>query len=234
MSLDLSLLDNPIWNALNTIHQEYSAGTAEIRRYQRDIIPFMGMKGADISLLSHIEPYFKLNEEIFIKGDFQSVPSNWTIINTLTCVQMVYLKTVSQTPGTEGVIKLTVNDAEELSQLVNLVQPGFFKPGTSLLGDYYGIRSAGKLVAVTGERFRLKGFTELSAVCTHPDHTGKGYAQTLLHTVCTKNTDQGNIPFLHVVDSNTRAIKIYEHLQFEKRMDFPLLKLRYTGNNAGI
>lgn len=142
---------------------------------------------------------------------------------------MVYVPTRSTEVNMDAIIKLSVSDAGELSQLVNLVQPGFFKEKTSSLGDYYGIKKDGKLVAAAGERFNLKGFKELSAVCTHPDHTGNGYAQHLLNVLCNKNLAQKNTPFLHVVDTNIRAIQIYEHLDFETRVDFPLIKLKYVG-----
>ena len=35
-----------------------------------------------------------------------------------------------------------------------------------------GIRWQGKLVAMAGERLKVPGYTELSAVCTHPEHAG--------------------------------------------------------------
>ena len=57
--------------------------------------------------------------------------------------------------------------------LINLVQPGYFLPGTKMMGDYYGIWQNGELVAVTGERMRMHGLTEISAVVTHPDFTGR-------------------------------------------------------------
>lgn len=224
-----SLLDNPIWNALETVHRDFSAGTPAVKRYSEGTIPFMGMVSPDGELLTQMEPYFNANEEIFLKGDVKFIPQGWKILNRLNCLQMVYVPKVSKEVNMEGIIRLSVHDDQELLQLVNLVQPGFFKEKTSLLGDYYGIKKDGKLVAAAGERFNLTGFTELSAVCTHPDHTGNGYAQRLLNVLCNKNLEQGNIPFLHVVDTNTRAIKIYEHLDFETRMNFPLIKLRYLG-----
>ncbi|MGY0034862.1 GNAT family N-acetyltransferase [Pedobacter sp. NJ-S-72] len=231
MKTHLSLLDNPIMNALVTVHENFSSGTSEIKRYNEDTIPFMGMTGTNGELLTQIEPYFKAGEEVFLKDAAgQRIPDRWEILNRLNCLQMVYTPDAIKTVSMEGVIKLSVHDADELFQLINLVQPGFFKKRTSSLGNYYGIKKDGHLIAAAGERFKLKGFTELSAVCTHPEHTGNGYAQRLLNVLCSKNLAEGNTPFLHVVDSNIRAIKIYEHLDFEIRINLPLVKLKYLGD----
>lgn len=230
MKKDLTLLDNPIWTALDTVHQGFSTGNRVIKRYSAGTIPFMGMASPDGELLRQIAPYFTANEEVFLKDELDFIPEEWEVLNKLNCLQMVYVPTLSTEVNMDAIIKLSANDAGELSRLVNLVQPGFFKERTSSLGDYYGIKKDGKLVAAAGERFNLNGFTELSAVCTHPDHTGNGYAQRLLNVLCNKNLEQGNTPFLHVVDTNTRAIQIYEHLHFETRINFPLLKLKYMGS----
>jgi ribosomal protein S18 acetylase RimI-like enzyme len=227
-----SLLDNPIWNALQTVHENFSTGTSEIKKYNEDTIPFMGMTGTNGELLTQIEPYFKAGEEVFLKDDVQGIPARWEILNRLNCLQMIYVPNECKTVSMDGVTKLSVDDADELFQLINLVQPGFFKKRTSSLGNYYGIKKDGQLVAAAGERFKLKGYTELSAVCTHPEHTGNGYAQQLLNVLCSKNLAEGNTPFLHVVDSNTRAIKIYEHLDFKTRINLPLVKLKYLGKDA--
>ena len=228
-----SLLDNPIWNALETIHKDFSTGTSAIKKYTEDTIPFMGMTGTNGELLRQIEPYFKTNEEVFLKDDIQDIPAHWEVLNRLNCLQMIYVPDTIKTVNMEGITKLSVHDADELFQLINLVQPGFFKKRTASLGNYYGIKKNGHLVAAAGERFKLKGFTELSAVCTHPEHTGNGYAQQLLNVLCSKNLTAGNTPFLHVVDSNTRAIKIYEHLGFKTRINLPLIKLKYEQSQEG-
>ncbi|HVG42779.1 MAG TPA: GNAT family N-acetyltransferase, partial [Chitinophagaceae bacterium] len=65
---------------------------------------------------------------------------------------------------------------EQMMQLATLTKPGPFGPHTIDFGYYYGIFEEGKLVAMTGQRLHVAHFTEISAVCTHPDHLGKGYA----------------------------------------------------------
>ena len=85
------------------------------------------------------------------------------------------------------------------------------------MGDYYGIYKNSQLVAVTGERMRMDGFIEVSAVITHPDHTGKGYAKQLVTHVVNAIFDKNNTPFLHVSEANFGAVKLYEKLGFRTR-----------------
>ena len=115
------------------------------------------------------------------------------------------------------IIKLTEEHKKELFDLVYLVQPGYFKTKTFLLGSYYGIFNDGKLAAIAGERMKMNNFTEVSAIITHPDHTGKGYAKQLTSHVVNNIFDEGKIPFLHVLESNIGAVKLYEKLGFVTR-----------------
>ena len=61
-----------------------------------------------------------------------------------------------------------------------------------------GIRWQGKLVAMAGGRLKVPGYTELSAVCTHPENTGKGYGGMLTRKITEGIPDRGEIPLLHV------------------------------------
>ncbi len=88
---------------------------------------------------------------------------------------------------------------------------------TALLGNYYGIFKDQQLIAVTGERMQMDDMIEVSAVVTHPDHTGKGYASQLIAHAVNQIFDRGKLPFLHVASTNTGAIKLYEKLGFNTR-----------------
>ncbi|MFI5153613.1 MAG: GNAT family N-acetyltransferase [Chitinophagales bacterium] len=222
-----SLPDNPFWNSLCTTHQSFAIGTELIKKFPEDILPFMGLESNNGELLEEIRPFFNPNEEAFIKADVKSIPGNWSVVNRISCIQMICDRLPSGlTECSENIEMLGPADLDELYRLVNLVQPGFLREKTHLLGDYYGIRKNGKLLATAGERLKMDGFIELSAVCTLPEHTGKGYAQQLMRKVCKGIFEKGQLPILHVLDSNVRAIKLYEMFNFRKRMDFPLVKLR--------
>lgn len=102
-------------------------------------------------------------------------------------------------------------------ELTALTKPGPFGSRTHELGTYLGIRPQGKLVAMAGERLKVPGHTEVSAVCTHPEHTGKGYAAILMAEVMRRIRERGETPFLHVRADNGRAIEIYKRLGFRER-----------------
>ena len=112
------------------------------------------------------------------------------------------------------IVELGDNDSPEMLELTALTKPGPFGPRTHELGYYVGIRDNGKLVAMAGERLKVPGHTEVSAVCTHPDHLGKGYAAALMSEVMRAIRARGETPFLHVRADNARAIAIYERLEF--------------------
>jgi len=98
--------------------------------------------------------------------------------------------------------------------LVKLTEPGPFAARTVELGTYIGIRSGGQLIAMAGERMRFPGFTEVSAVCTHPDHRGRGHGSALVRTLLRAIRHRGETPFLHIFSDNVRARALYQALGF--------------------
>jgi predicted GNAT family acetyltransferase len=106
--------------------------------------------------------------------------------------------------------------------LVEVTSPGPFRSRAIELGRFLGIREAGRLVAMAGERMWIGDFREISAVCTHPDARGRGYARALMGRVINRMLRAGETPFLHVRSSNARAIDIYRTLGFVRRAEFPL------------
>ena len=83
-----------------------------------------------------------------------------------------------------------------------------------------------KLVAMAGERLRLPGFVEISAVCTAPAWRGRGYASALVAQLGHAILQRGKIPFLHVHGENRQAIAVYRRLGFTLRRVMHLVVLR--------
>jgi predicted GNAT family acetyltransferase len=108
-------------------------------------------------------------------------------------------------------------DVPEMLALTKLTKPGPFARRTREMGDYFGIRVNGELIAMAGERLHLPGHTEISAVCTHPDHLGHGFATALITRLMERIRNRGEQAFLHVRADNTRAVALYERLGFRKR-----------------
>jgi predicted GNAT family acetyltransferase len=110
--------------------------------------------------------------------------------------------------------------------LTKLTQPGPFLPRTIELGSYFGMRESGSLLAMAGERLHLTGFTEVSAVCTHPDFRGRGYSNALMSAVISGIMRRGETPFLHVKTENP-AVHLYQKLGFKVRAQLHLVVIRY-------
>ena len=126
-------------------------------------------------------------------------------------------------------VALTETDVPEILDLVERAQPGPFRKRTIELGRYLGIRRDGRLVAMAGERFRLPGWTEVSAVCTDPDFRGAGLGARLTLAVAAGILERGELPFLHAAADNDAAIRLYERLGFEPSHDVVFASYRRVG-----
>jgi predicted GNAT family acetyltransferase len=139
-------------------------------------------------------------------------------------VQMVCLgESASRHAG--DIVPLGDSDAPDMMELAQLTAPGPFAARTHRLGQFYGIRREGRLVAMTGERMRLPGFAEVSGVCTHPDWRGHGFAEQLCQRVIAAIRTRGETPFLHAIASNVSAVSLYEKLGFSIRTRLHVVKL---------
>lgn len=217
-------LDNPVWHSLNEIHQSFAIGNDEIKFYQPQVCPFGGINSKHPDLISFFKTHPELNS-FFIIGDKPTETPDLTIEKELICLQMICSFPI-KIQFTENIIQLKECDKKQLIDLVNLVQPGYFKEGTLLMGDYYGIYNNKQLVAVAGERMKMDGFTEISAVVTHADFTGKGFARQLVAQTANKNFEHNTVPYLHVAETNTGAVRLYEKLGFIIRRKISFWKMK--------
>ena len=227
--MNYNILDNPVWHALNTVHQKFATGTDTIKKYPSDVLQILGCGDPESANLNDIEPWITPGEKLFMVGELAPLPANWKILNKLDTTQMICSEPANLSFADPAeVVHLTNTDRVEMIELINLVQPGFFHRNTPLLGNYFGIKQQNKLVAIAGERLKITGFTEISAVVTHPSFTGKGFAQQLVSHVMNKNLNEGAVPFLHFASTNSRARKVYELLGFQERKVVPFWQLAPT------
>ena len=222
-------LDNPVWHSLSETHKDLSIDYHNIKFYQPAYCPFGGFIDNN-NVASRIDEYSKLINNLFVVGEKPFFSNKLFLKKELICVQMV-LEKKTEAGIEEDLIKLDNAFSGALSSLVNEVQPGYFKKKTNLMGDYFGIVKDGKLVAVTGERMKMKNFTEVSAVVTHPFYTGKGYARQLVGHTVNKIFDENKIPYLHVAETNLGAIRLYEKLGFTTRRKISFWNLQVNADN---
>jgi len=213
-------LDNVIWNALSTRHANFADVHEAARRFQ----PAVNVLSAFESATDH--GYRCLASllgtggvsGIFLDTPYESRPG-WEWLGGAPLLQMVY-EDGGPEPHKQSNAEFTplgASDSPEMLELTSLTKPGPFGPRTHELGTYLGIRVHGRLAAMAGERLKVPGYTEISAVCTHPDFIGRGYASALMQEMMHRISTRGETPFLHVREDNTRAIEIYKRLGFQIR-----------------
>lgn len=225
MAVNYEKLDNPAWHALTETHAGFALGTDDLKRYDPAIVLFAGFDLKEKNITEKFDHVFKPGDSFFLFDDFPALPKNYGIETVVQCVQMVCEKP-SLHDITENLVQLEQTNWKEMYTLVSEVFPGYYLPNTPLMGNYSGIFKEGKLVAMAGERLRMYGLTEISAVVTHPGHQGRRYAQQLVMHLNNKNLQAGCIPFLHTGANNERAIKIYELLGYKKRRVISVTKIK--------
>jgi len=219
-------LDNVIWQALTTRQAQFSEGSGQACRFMPDVSPLAALREPTLegyeSLAGLLEPRGTIG--LFLQAPYQP-RAGWSLVAGAPMPEMVceghngpsaYSSRAGL--GAEEIVELCATDVPEMMELTALTKPGPFGKRTHELGAYLGIRRDGKLVAMAGERLKVPGYTEVSAVCTHPEHTGRGYARILMMEIMQRIRSQGETPFLHVRGDNVRAIELYERLGFSRRV----------------
>jgi ribosomal protein S18 acetylase RimI-like enzyme len=230
----LHILDNPIWAALTTRQANFAEGDNLARRYPAEVTALAALKHHTPAAFESLAGTAKGDVVALFCFDPVTIPGGWKTIHTSNLVQMVYETPNVDTDQNAALIEeLTAADTDEMLALTKLTNPGPFGKRTRELGLYLGIHQQARLAAMAGERQRLPGYTEVSAVCTHPDFQGRGYARVLISALLVKIIGRGEIPFLHVREDNAGAIRVYEKLGFKTRAIFPFFVLRYEGAAAG-
>ncbi|HTQ15563.1 MAG TPA: GNAT family N-acetyltransferase [Rhizomicrobium sp.] len=201
-------LDRPIWTALTTRQAHLAEVCSPARRFDPAFAPFADAEDMSRASLEAIHALLNPGEPAVL---FTPEP-----VDAPACLQTLMAATGEQMTGTpadarvrEPLVALTGDDAPAMRALVALTNPGPFGPRTHELGEFLGIRLDGRLVAMAGERMKPGNYTEMTAVCVHPDFRGRGYAQALLAAVSRRILARGEIPFLHVFSDNAAAVALY-------------------------
>jgi predicted GNAT family acetyltransferase len=214
-------LDNPIWSALTTRHASLAVMQQSAGRYPPQIVPFAGVSTADASTLEQLELLVNGGESVYFVGVAPEFGRGWSVETAIEIPQLMCTSSTTVRTGPEPVVLTEAHRADMLA-LTALVFPGFFRARTVEMGRYIGIYHGRVLAAMAGERMYLDGYREISAVCTHPEFLGRGYAQRLVAILTNAVLEQGLTPFLHVHWDNSRAMSLYEHLGFRVRREVGL------------
>jgi len=222
-----NLLINPVFNALSGRDSHLGTGTEKVKYFYEEVSPFASFEEGYEKGFDDLYDMLPPKRGVLLNNpEKMKIPSNWKILMDIAGVQMIHRKLVPYDFSKLNIVPLNKEHIGEMVALAGLTKPGPFASRTIEFGYYHGIFEDGKLVAMTGQRMHVDKFSEVSAVCTHPDYLGKGYATALTQHQLNLIYEQGYQPFLHTRGDNDRAIQVYERLGFEisRPMNFYFLR----------
>jgi ribosomal protein S18 acetylase RimI-like enzyme len=216
-------LDNPIWHALTTAQRRFARARGDAASFPSAVTRLAGLRAPTPAAFADLAAVLEPDQTV---GLFLEAPPASTgplsVVEADALLQMVH----DGSPlAAEDALLLGPADHDEMRALAAITRPGPFGTRTHELGTFYGAREGGALVAMAGQRQRLAGLIEVSAICTHPDHLGRGHAQRLTARAVARVAEEGAQAFLHVRSSNRRAIALYERLGFRARRTFQYVVL---------
>jgi predicted GNAT family acetyltransferase len=219
-------LDNPIWESLTTRRSEFAEGDGLARRFEPEVTLLAGLRQPSEQAYASLATLAADGKPAAVLLPApQDPPPGWQVVAAMSTLQMTLDASQTISPAA-AFDELQPSDAAEMFALAKLTQPGPFGIRTHELGNYIGIRRDGAIAAMAGERLRVMGYSEISAVCTLPQYGGRGFATSLMGVVAGRIRSRGETPFLHVRADNRRAIRLYKHLGFRTRAQFHSLVLR--------
>jgi ribosomal protein S18 acetylase RimI-like enzyme len=226
------ILDNPIWHALSTHHLNFNEGDDRLKYFYPEISPFVAMADWDEANKEYLAAHLPADRNFFyITAQSPDLPDRCKRGFAIKLFQLVCRKHLPFHPAGITIRPLGIADIPQMIELTALTKPGPFNQRTIEFGNYIGVFDGKRLAAMAGERLRFPGYTEVSAICTHPDYSGRRYSAALLSQATARIVSEGQTPFLHVRHDNTRAIDLYEQAGYEIRceMDFAIFKKPSAG-----
>jgi ribosomal protein S18 acetylase RimI-like enzyme len=229
MAIHRHPLDNVFWKSLSGPHAHLSIGDGRSRRYQPGFSAIAAFASPEQPDLEGLANHCVVDEAFYVEGwNGHNGSAVWSIEFDARMVAMAWnTENASPAATTLDCRPLLAADREAALELVALTNPGPFGPLTLSMGDFIGHFTAeGQLVAMAGERTRANRWHEVSGICTHPEHQGKGLGRRLTHEVVRRMLQRGELPFLHARADNDVARHMYRKLGFREVLDTPMRIIR--------
>jgi len=218
-------LDNSVWTALTTSQRHLARGEPPALRYDQDHAVFAATPDHGPQSLAALGVLIFETGPAIIAEAAPLPPVPGTVVQKHRMAVQMLAEHPAPADADLAFLELGDADAAEMLALATLTEPGPFFTRTHALGRFIGIRRAGRLVAMAGERMAVPGYAEVSGVCTHPDSRGQGLAGQLMRVVAGRMIARGDTPFLHAYADNAGAIGLYERLGYRWRADIHITVL---------
>lgn len=226
MSDTAHILDRPVWAALNGPQAGFALGGAEARRFHADIGPLSAPRGYDKAGLEALAALLP-GEGALVTMETapHAIPDGLVMEKRAPLAQLVAERPVVPFDHPE-LQRLGIAEMPEMLALATLTEPGPFATRTHELGTFWGIRIDGRLAAMAGERMRMPGYGEVSAVCVHPDFRGRGLGEIVTRKAMATLAGEGLMPMLHSYADNDPALRVYHALGFAVRRVLTVTMMR--------
>jgi GNAT superfamily N-acetyltransferase len=208
-----------MWNALTGRQAHLAVGNDEARRYAVGFSPLLGFANPRSPNFSALADHCAPGEQFYCSGWSGAVPPGWQVDAEATMFEMVWEAPIPDADEAPDAVRLGPAHVEQALALAALTRPGPFGPRTMELGEYFGCFDGPDLIAMAGERMHAGTLRELSGVCTHPNHQGRGLARRLMLKLVRRQMLRGETPFLHVMRANAGARRLYEAMGFRNYLE---------------
>ena len=222
-----NVLDNPVWHALISGNQQLAHGTERVKFFADDVSPFVGFESPDRLAFEVLRALVPAGRRLGVMSPVALlIPPQWQVLRRISVLQMVQAHPATAPLTEPALVTLGPEHVPAMLALTKRLNPGPFFSNTIAFGHYKGVFVGDELVAMAGQRLHAALFAEISAVCTHPDYTGRGYASQLLHSQAQRIWGGGGHPFLHVRTDNAMAISVYRALGFMVRREMSICTMQ--------
>ncbi len=215
MTFDKRFL-NPLWFSLCDRLSTFARGSAQAKRFDPAVLPFVAVADDSAESSHHLDQITTIGDDVFVVGVIPALSAAWQLRYEGEVAQMIFDHVAPKPSQRYRSQALAHAEVHDMLALTGAAYPGFFRARTQEVGEFYGIYQDGQLVSMLGTRMQFGPFCEITTICTHPDHTGKGYSSQLVAEMISRIQSQGRTAFLHVDCSNTHAMSVYQHAGFRE------------------